>query len=61
MDSCYNCQVQFEEDLKWKKENRIGKNVELIIITKLLINSWNTNILIIINKKYSIRYKNFYI
>ena len=26
MDRCYNCQVQFEEDLKWKKKNRIGKN-----------------------------------
>ena len=26
MDRCYNCQVQFEEDLKWNKENRIGKN-----------------------------------
>ena len=26
MNRCYNCQVQFEEDLKWNKENRIGKN-----------------------------------
>ena len=26
MDRCYNCQVKFEEDLKWEKKNRIGKN-----------------------------------
>ena len=26
MNRCYNCQVQFEEDLKWEKKNRIGKN-----------------------------------
>ena len=26
MDRCYNCQVQFEEDLKWDKKNKIGKN-----------------------------------
>ena len=26
MDRCYNCQVQFEEDLKWEKKNRIGQN-----------------------------------
>ena len=26
MDRCYNCQVHFEEDLKWKKKNQIGKN-----------------------------------
>ena len=26
MGRCYNCQVQFEEDLKWDKKNRIGKN-----------------------------------
>ena len=25
MSRCYKCQVQFEEDLKWNKENRIGK------------------------------------
>ena len=26
MDRCYNCQVKFEEDLKWEKKNRIGQN-----------------------------------
>ena len=26
MNRCYDCQVHFEEDLKWKKKNRIGKN-----------------------------------
>ena len=26
MGRCYNCQVQFEENLKWDRKNRIGKN-----------------------------------
>ena len=26
MDRCYNCQVHFEEELKWNRKNRIGKN-----------------------------------
>ena len=26
MNRCYNCQVKFEEDLKWNRENRIGKS-----------------------------------
>ena len=26
MGRCYNCQVKFEEDLKWEKKNKIGKN-----------------------------------
>ena len=26
MDRCYKCQVQFEEDLKWLKKNKIGEN-----------------------------------
>ena len=26
MERCYNCQVQFEEDLKYEKKNRIGTN-----------------------------------
>ena len=26
MGRCYNCQVHFEEELKWNKKNRIGKN-----------------------------------
>ena len=26
MGRCYNCQVHFEEELKWNSKNRIGKN-----------------------------------
>ena len=26
MNRCYNCQVHFEEELKWDRKNRIGKN-----------------------------------
>ena len=26
MGRCYNCQVQFEENLKWDRKNQIGKN-----------------------------------
>ena len=26
MDRCYNCQVYFEEELKWNRKNRIGEN-----------------------------------
>ena len=26
MDRCYNCQVHFEEELKWNSKNKIGKH-----------------------------------